>query len=119
MVTSDDVRDIASALPGAYEHPSYGGLPSWRTKPRAFAFVREDPEALVVRVASVEEKLALSASEPEKFFTTPHYDGSPILLVRVDGVDRTEAAELIEESFRLRAPKRLATELDAGKAGEG
>lgn len=118
MVTVDDVRDIASGLPGAYEQASYGGQPSWRTKPRGFAWVREDPEALVVWVASVEEKHALTGSEPAKFFTTPHYDGSPILLVRLDAVDRAEAAELIEESFRLRAPKRLVAELDAG-GGQG
>lgn len=114
MVTIDDVREIASGLPGAYEQASYGGQPSWRTKPRGFAWVRDEPEALVVWVESVEEKLALIGSEPGKFFTTSHYDGYPILLVRLEGVDRAEAAELIEESFRLRAPKRLVAELDAG-----
>ncbi|OEU86887.1 hypothetical protein DB35_25160 [Streptomyces abyssalis] len=114
MITIDDIRDIASGLPGAYEQASYGGQPSWRTKPRGFAWVRDEPEALVVWVGSVEEKLALVGSEPAKFFTTSHYDGYPVLLVRLEGVDRAEAAELIEESFRLRAPKRLVSELDAG-----
>lgn len=114
MVTVDDIREIASNLPGAYEQASYGGRPAWRTKPRGFAWVRDEPEALVVWVGSVEEKLALVASEPDKFFTTSHYDGSPILLVRLEGVDGAEAAELIEESFRLRAPKRLVAELDGG-----
>lgn len=114
MITIDDVRTIASRLPGAYEQASYGGRPSWRTKPRGFTWVRDEPEALVVWVGSVEEKLGLIASEPDKFFTTPHYDGHPVLLVRLDGVDRAEAAELIEESFRLRAPKRLVAQLDGG-----
>lgn len=112
MITIEDVRSIASNLPGAYEYPSYGGQPSWRTKPRGFTWVREEPEALVVWVGSAEEKLGMIESEPDKFFTTPHYDGSPILLVRLNGVDRAEAAELIEESYRLRAPKRLVAELD-------
>lgn len=114
VITIDDVRAIASDLPGAYEQASYGGRPSWRTKPRAFTWVRDDPEALVVWVASVEEKLALIDAEPGKFFTTSHYDGHPLLLVRLGGVDRAEAVELIEESFRLRAPKRLVTALDGG-----
>ena len=112
MITIDDVRNIASNLPGAYEQASYGGRPSWRTKQRGFTWVRDEPEALVVWVESVDEKLGLIESEPDKFFTTSHYDGHPILLVRLEGVDHAEAAELIEESFRLRAPKRLVAELD-------
>lgn len=118
MVTLDDIRDIASGMPGAYEHASYGGRPSWRTKPRAFTWVRDAPEALVVWVRAVEEKLALIDAEPGKFFTTAHYDGHPILLARLDVLDRAEAAELIEDSFRLRAPKRLVAELDHGRRGE-
>ncbi|SFE48300.1 hypothetical protein SAMN04487819_114162 [Actinopolyspora alba] len=112
MVTIDEIREIARGLPGAYEQPSYGGQPSWRTKPRGFSWVRDEPEALVVWVGSVEEKEALLEAEPEKFFTTSHYNGRPMLLVRLDGVDRAEAAELIEESFRLRAPARLVAEID-------
>lgn len=112
MVTIEDVRNVASALPGAYEQTSYGGRPSWRTKPRAFTWVRDDPEALVVWVGSVEEKLGLIESEPNKFFTTSHYDGNPILLVHLESIDSAETAELIEESFRLRAPKRLVAELE-------
>lgn len=114
MVSIDDVREIASSLPGAYEQASYGGQPSWRTKPRGFTWVRDEPEALVVWVESVEEKLALIESEPGTFFTTSHYDGHPVLLVRMKEVDRTQAAELIAESFRLRAPARLVAELDNG-----
>lgn len=113
MITIDDVRRICEALPGAYETESYGGRPSWRTKPRMFTWVREDPEALVVWVDSEEEKLALLASEPDKFTTTDHYDGHPIVLVELGAVDAAEARELIEESFRLRAPKKLVAELDA------
>lgn len=112
MVTIDEIREIACGLPGAYEHLSYGGQPSWRTKPRGFSWVRDEPEALVVWVGSVEEKEALIESEPGKFFTTSHYNGRPILLIHLDGIDRAEAAELIEESFRLRAPARLIAELD-------
>ena len=106
------IRRIASGLPGAYEQASFGGRPSWRTKPRMFAWIREDPEALVVWVESVDEKDALVASEPDKFFTTPHYDGTPIVLVRLEAVDDEEAGELVTESWRLRAPKSLVRELD-------
>ncbi|MDH3681449.1 MAG: DUF4326 domain-containing protein [Acidimicrobiia bacterium] len=123
MVTIDQLRSAALALPGAFEHESYGGRPSWRTKPRMFSWVRDDPEALVVWVESIEEKEALIESEPAKFFTIPHYDGHPIVLVRLDAVDASEAAELVTESWRLRAPKRLVDAFDAeagdGRAGRG
>jgi hypothetical protein len=94
-------------LPGSYEQVSYGGRPSWRTKARMFTWIRDDPEALVVWVESTEDKEALTTSEPDKFFTTAHYDGQAILLVRLAAVDAEEATELITESWRLRAPRSL------------
>ena len=113
MLTLEDVRRIALGLPGAYEQESYGGCPSWRTKPRMFAWVRDEPEALVVWVESAEAKEALVASEPHTFFTTPHYDGQPIVLVRLDATDPGEAAELLTDSWRLRAPRSLVRAWDA------
>ena len=113
MVTWEDVRTIALGLPGAYEHASHGGNPSWRTKPRMFAWIRDDPEALVVWVESEEDKRALVAAEPRKFSTTPHYDGYAIVLVDLAVVDTAEVEELITESWRLRAPKRDVKEWDA------
>lgn len=113
MITIDDVRAIAGDLPGVYEQPSYGDRPSWRTKQRMFTWIRDDPEALVIWVDSVEERDAFIQSDPEVFFTTDHYDGQPIVLVHLDQVDRDEAAELIIDSFRLRAPPSLVSQLDA------
>lgn len=72
-----------------------------------FAWIREDPEAQVVWVSSEEEKAAMIASDPSRFFTTAHYDGVPILLVRLEAVDVTQASELVTESWRLRAPRPL------------
>ena len=115
MVTHDDVRRTALSLPGSFEQESYGGRPSWRTKARMFTWIREDPEALVVWVDSEGEKLAMIAAEPAKFSTTSHYDGHPIVLVDLAAVDRAEVEELITESWRLRAPKRLVAEWDASQ----
>jgi hypothetical protein len=114
MITVDDVRRIALGLPGTFEQASYGDRPSFRTKPRMFTWVPEDPDALMVWVDSVEEKEALIASQPDTFFTTDHYAGEAIVLVRLEAVDPGEAAELITESFRLRAPKTLVRQLEAG-----
>jgi hypothetical protein len=107
MVTESQIRRIAMSLPGAYEQPSYGGGPSWRTKPRMFTWIRDEPEALVVWVESLDDKEILIATEPRVFFTTPHYDGYPIVLVRLEALDVARARELITESWRLRAPKTL------------
>ncbi|MDP8976445.1 MAG: MmcQ/YjbR family DNA-binding protein [Actinomycetota bacterium] len=115
VLSHEDVRGIALGLPGSYEQASYGGRPSWRTKARVFTWIRDDPEALVVWVASVEDKDALVASEPDKFFTTPHYDGHPIVLVRLEAVDDQEATELLTESWRLRASRSLIREWDAAR----
>jgi hypothetical protein len=113
VISHDDVRRIAADLPGAYEQASFGGRPSWRTKPRMFAWIREDPEALVVWVSSEEEKAAMIAAEPGRFFTTTHYDNTPILLVRLEAVDGDEARELVTESWRLRASRALVKSWDA------
>ena len=53
------------------------------------------------------------AAEPDRFFTTAHYDNTPILLVRLDAVDGVEARELVTESWRLRASRALVTSWDA------
>ncbi len=81
-----------------------------------FTWLRDDPEALVVWVDSVEEADAMIAGEPQKFFTTSHYDGHPIVLVNLDTVSSAEATELITESWRLRAPKTLVKQWDVDHA---
>ncbi len=98
MATAEDVRELALGLSGTIEKPSYG-RPGFRVKDRLFARLREDPDALVVWT---EEKEALLLSDPEKFFTTPHYDGYPMVLVRLEAVDREELGELLADSWRLR-----------------
>ncbi|MGB3829211.1 MAG: MmcQ/YjbR family DNA-binding protein [Ornithinimicrobium sp.] len=109
MVTEDDVRHAALSLPGAYEKVSYGGSPSWRTKPRMFAWMLDEEDALVVWVESGEEKEALLASDPDTFFTTNHYEGHPVVLVRMAAIDVDELVELIGESWRHRAPRSLTS----------
>lgn len=115
MVSHDDIRQIALGLPDASERASYGGRPSWRTKSKMFTWIREKPEALVVWVESLDEKEAMLAAEPRKFFTTPHYDGEPIVLVHLDRVGKKEAARLIVESWRQRASKTAVAAWDAAQ----
>jgi len=111
MVTEDDVRRVALSLPHTTEKPSYG-TPGFRVQDRLFARIREEGDVLVVWVAGEGEKQGMIAAEPAKFFTTPHYDGHPSVLVRLPAVDVDELTELLTDSWRLRAPKRVAAELD-------
>jgi hypothetical protein len=105
VATIADVRRTALSLPGAEERASHGGAASFRTKPRAFAYHREDVDAVVLFVPSEEDKHALIASDPKVFFTEPHYDGYAAVLVRLGAVSVDELAELVTDSWRLRAPK--------------
>ena len=79
MATEDDVRELALALPATTERPSYG-TPGFRVKDRLFARIRE-PDVLVLFVGGLDEKEFLIGAEPGKFFTVPHYDGHPSVLV--------------------------------------
>jgi hypothetical protein len=111
MVTEDDVRTAALALPETTEKPSYG-TPGFRVKDKLFARIREEGDVLAIWCEDVGEKEALIASDPGKFFTTPHYDGGPMVLVRFEAVDVDELTELLTESWRIRAPKRVREAFD-------
>lgn len=106
MTTEEEVRRIALSLPETTEKPSYG-TPGFRVADRLFARLREDGESLVVYVAGEGEKQSLIQSEPDKYFTTAHYDGHPSVLVRWARVDTQELTELLTEAWRLRAPRRV------------
>jgi hypothetical protein len=114
MVTEDDVRRIALSLPATTEKFSYG-MPGFRVKDRLFARIREEGDVLVLWCSDGGEKLALIESEPEKFFTTPHYDGHPLVLVRFGAVDLVELEELLTDAWRVRAPARLREAFDAAR----
>jgi hypothetical protein len=107
VATEEDVRRIALSLPEVTEKP-WHRTPGFRVKDRSFLRIRSEADgALVVFVADLEEKEALLASDPAKFFTTPHYDGYPTVLVRLEAVDVDELRELIAESWLQKAPKRV------------
>ncbi len=116
MIGAEDVRRVAAGLPGASEQLSYG-MPGFRVGDRLFARIRDEGDVLLVWCAGLEEKQELIAAEPVKFFTTPHYDGHPTVLVRFSAIDVAELAELMIESWRLRAPRRLVAAFDASQAG--
>ena len=129
MATWDDVRRIALALPETSEGISRD-LRQWRVKDKGFVWERPlrradlealgddapDGPILGARVEHLGAKEALLADDPGVYFTTPHFDGYPAVLVRLDRIGLEELEELTVEAWLARAPKRLAqTYLDASR----
>jgi hypothetical protein len=107
VATEEDVRRIALSLPEVTEKPWFN-TPGFRVKDKSFLRIRSEAEgALVIFVSDLGEKEALLASDPGKFFTTAHYDGYPVVLVNLPAVDVDELTELIADSWRVKAPKRV------------
>jgi hypothetical protein len=117
MVTVEDVRRLALALPSTTEKPMYG-TPGFYVAKKAFARIREEGDVLVLWVATLEDKDALLAAEPDVFFTTPHYDGYASVLVRMATVEADELEELLEDAWRVRAPRRQVAARDAASAAD-
>jgi hypothetical protein len=121
MATWDEVATIALALPEVAEEPSHGWR-AWKVRKKLFVWERPlrakeieqlggaapDGDILGVRVRDAEAKLAMLESEPEIYFTTPHFDDHPSVLVRLERIPRTDLEEAIVEAWLARAPKRVA-----------
>ena len=106
MLTWDDVVEFGCRLPEV-EAGTWFGTPGLKVAGKGFCRLRSNPDALVIRVLDLGDREALLQGQPEVFFTTPHYDGSPYVLVRLEAADRELLSELIEDAWRIRAPKRL------------
>jgi hypothetical protein len=118
MATWDDVRRIVGALPEVEEVRAH----QWRVRKKLVVTERPlrkaDFEALgeaappdpilAVPVPDEFAKKALIASDPDIYFTTPHFDGYPMVLIELENIEVDELEELIVDSWLIRAPKRLA-----------
>ena len=105
VVTHEEVRELALALPEVEESTSFG-TPSFKVRRKMVAGFRDAGEVLVVRI-DVADKDYLIGSRPDVYFTTPHYDGYPAVLVRLAEVRRDELRELLAAAWRFVAPPRL------------
>ena len=113
MPTWDDVVAVGLRFPGVEDSTSYG-TPALKVRGKFMCRLRTDPDALVVRVIDVADQQALILGNPDVFFITQHYKGWPGVLVRLETVDPEQLAELIEDAWRVQAPKRLVKAFDEG-----
>ena len=120
MATWDDVARVVAGLPETHEaSPRH-----WRVGKKLIAWERPlrkadyaalgadapDGDILGARVTDEGVKLALIADDPGVYFTTPHFDGYPAILVRLATIREPELEELVTEAWLAQAPKKLAKE---------
>jgi hypothetical protein len=120
VATWDDVRRIAMSMPEATERLSRD-MRQWRVRDKLFVWERPlrrsdlaalgdaAPEGPILgaRVEHLVAKDAMLADDPEVFFTTPHFDGYPAVLVRLDRIGLEDLDEVVVEAWLARAPRRL------------
>jgi hypothetical protein len=109
-VTWETVRELAQKLPAAEESTSYG-TPAFKVRGKLFVRLHQDGDSVVVAIDPAERAMRLEA-DPRAFHITDHYVAYPWLLVRLSAVRRDDLADLLEEAWRLRAPKRLLARYD-------
>ncbi len=119
MPTQDDVRHIALSLPGAEEaRDRFAFFVRDGEKERGFAWVWlervhpkkariPNPLFLAVRVTNVAQRDMMISAAPRKFFTEPHYNGYPAVLLRLEEVTIDDLEMLLVDGWRLMAPREL------------
>jgi hypothetical protein len=120
VATWSDVRRLALALPGTSERTTYESNRAWIVDKRLFAWERPLRRAdiaalgadaptgaiLGVRTADLEMKEVLLASDPGVFFTTPHFNGYPAVLIRLTKISTKSLKSVLAEAWLARAAKR-------------
>lgn len=123
MADWDDVARVCLALPETSEGTSRGWR-QWQVRGKGFVWERPlgkkdvaelgdaAPAGPVVAAYVPDEgaKRALIAEEPDVYFTTSHFDGYPVVLCRLEELDRRSLTELAAEAWACRAPRRLVAE---------
>ena len=127
MADEDDVRRLALSLPGVEEIDSDGFDFRVGGKGFVWSYPERTPgkprmirtDIAVLFVGDEAEKQALLLGEPEVFFTTPGYDGWPLVMLRLAEVDLARLTELVVDAWRMRAPQPLARDFAAERGAPG
>ena len=94
MATPNDVRQIALAMAGVEERPSYGA-PAFFTRRKLFARLLDDGDSVVVKIDYKDRDQRMKAA-PDTFFITEHYRNYPMMIVRLSEIDVKELREILE-----------------------
>jgi len=126
MATQADVRRIALSLPATEQVAgrfAFGVRNKGKLKDFVWVWMERvapkkprvpEPRVIAVRTATIEDRELMIARDPAKFFTEPHYEGFPAVLVRLPEVTARELEPIIREGWRCQASRDLkATEMPA------
>src|SRR3954466_3220713 len=110
MASDGDVREVALSFPDVVEIESDGFDFRVGGKGFVWSYPERQPgrrrvirtDVAVLYVGDEAEKQALLRGEPDVFFTTAGYDGGPLVMLRLDRVDRTRLEELVTDAWRMR-----------------
>jgi hypothetical protein len=121
MASLDDAARLAMGLPDVTESERFGNR-TWSVTRKAFAWERPFSKAdlkrfgevtppagpiLAVRVADLAEKEAVLAASRPGFFTIPHFDGYPSVLLQLQKVTKADLREAITDGWLACAPAKL------------
>ena len=114
-VTLETVRQLALALPRVQEAVS-NGSPVFRVKGKLMARLDQNGESLLIKIDYLKRDI-LTHAEPETFYVTDFYRCHPMMFVRLSTIDRKTLGDLLEQAWRLTAPKRLLQAYDSKREG--
>ena len=122
MATQADVRRISLSFPETEEAKDDFAFSVWnKGKLKGFAWVwkeRVNPKkprvpnhaVMAIRTANVAQRDVLLAADSKKFFTEPHYNGFPAVLVRLEAVTVADLKVLIADAWTSMAPRELTSQ---------
>jgi hypothetical protein len=130
VATQADVRRIARTLAGTVEKPGHFAfevLNKGKLKGYAWVWMERidpkkarvpQPKVIALRVANLDDKEFLLSLDSEKFFTEPHYNGFPAVLVRLPAVTSRELKPLLTEAWRCMIPKEVEAKVKSRSASK-
>jgi hypothetical protein len=124
MATLADLSQIALSLPETRQDEgriAFSVMNKGKAKGIAWVWLERtdpkkprvpNPDVIAIRVRNTLEKDLLIEAQPTKFFTEPHYNGFPAILVRLAAVDVDELERLLINAWRCQAPPGLVKQFD-------
>jgi len=93
--------------------------PALKVRGKSFVRLKEDGKSIVFLLGSVDEQEFLIEAQPKIYFITDHYRGWPAVLATLAALRVAECRLRLEQGWRLKAPKKLVTQLDVSRASVG
>lgn len=111
-MTPEEVRALILSFPEVEDSTSYG-YPSYKVAGKFLTRLRSEDQSLVLGEVGFDEREMLMAAEPQVFHLTPHYEGYPCVLARIETIDPGTLKAMLTRIWRKKAPRKLVKAWDA------